>query len=438
MKCINCGTDNNLKERTANLGRCSRCQHQFVFEPTSLGNLPITDTLFAKTIESISANDSLFFTPRQLFYLLDKRSRRKTFISSGWIFLYLFLNVWTPLFIGGILSGIFNGSSFPAIAISIIVNLGFIFQLLCNTKSPQLNSQQRQASARLLQVIGVIILLAGIYLSLAILNNFFVFAISVILGMSSIYLGTVQRKRTNQISNEFVLQSGEFTGWLGRWSQINGTIAKMLPSPTEETLPTQINSDVTDYSFDRLIICDSAKIAQLLIANNFHFENNCAILSVTGYPQNIFDTVMEMVRRNQELKVYVLHDCSPRGVGLVHHLRTDSNWFGNTNITIYDLGLLPRQLFSSRDVFVQTSNHLSQMAKQLPIEVRASLSTDELNWLDAGKFVELESFTPKKLLQVVTFGIAQSRNLSGNDSLVPIDNDLDNSSVMIFTSESFG
>lgn len=438
MKCINCGTENNLKDRTANLGRCSRCQHQFVFEPTSQGNLKITDTLFAKTIEAISANDSLYFTPRQLFYLLDKRSRRKSFISGVWIFLYLFLNVWTPLFIGGILLTVFPGADFLPIAISIIVNLCFILQLSSNTKSPQLNSQQRQASARLLQLIGVIILIAGSYLSLATLNNFFVFAISVILGISSIYLGTVQRRRTNQISNEFVLQSGEFTGWLGRWSQINGTIAKMLPSPTEQSFPTQINSDITDYSFERLIVCDSAKIAQLLIANNFHFENNCAILSVTGYPQNIFNTVMEMVRRNQELKVYVLHDCSPRGVGLVHHLRTDSNWFENSNITIYDLGLLPRQLLDSQDVFVQTSNQLARNAKELPLEVRASLTTEELNWLDAGKFVELESFTPRKLLQVVTFGIAQSRNLSGNDSLVPIDNDLDNSSVMIFTSESFG
>ena len=438
MKCIRCGTENNLKERTANSGRCSRCQHQFAFEPTSMGNLKITDTLFAKTIETVSVNDTLFFTPRQLFYLLDKRSRKKSFISGAWIFLYLFFNIWAPLFIGGILSAIFQGSSFLPIAISIIVNLCFIFQLLRNTKSPQLSSQQRQASARLLQVIGGIILIAGSYFSLAILNNFFVFAISVILGISSIYLGTVQRRRTNQISNEFVLQSGEFTGWLGRWSQINGTIAKMLPSPTEQSLPTQINNDVTDYSFERLIVCDSAKIAQLLIANNFHVENNCAILSVTGYPQNIFDTVMEMVRRNQELKVYVLHDCSPKGVGLVHHLRTNPNWFENTNITIYDLGLLPRQLFSSRDVFVQTSNQLARNAKELPLEVRASLSTEELNWLDAGKFVELESFTPKKLLQVVTFGIAPRRNLSGNDSLVPIDNDLDHSSVMIFTSESFG
>ncbi|MGB3640647.1 MAG: hypothetical protein WBA39_24190, partial [Rivularia sp. (in: cyanobacteria)] len=83
-------------------------------------------------------------------------------------------------------------------------------------------------------------------------------------------------------------------------------------------------------------ICDSAEVAQLLIANNFHFENNCAVLSITGYPQNIFSTVMEMLRRNPNLKVYALHDASPRGVNLINHLRTSPNWFLNTDVAIYD------------------------------------------------------------------------------------------------------
>lgn len=36
MKCINCGTDNKLKDRTANQGRCLKCNHLFAFEPTSM------------------------------------------------------------------------------------------------------------------------------------------------------------------------------------------------------------------------------------------------------------------------------------------------------------------------------------------------------------------------------------------------------------------
>ncbi|BAU41594.1 hypothetical protein [Leptolyngbya sp. O-77] len=50
-------------------------------------------------------------------------------------------------------------------------------------------------------------------------------------------------------------------------------------------------------------------IAQMLISNNVHFENNCAILSINGYPQPIFDTVMKMLRRNPGLTVFAFQDC---------------------------------------------------------------------------------------------------------------------------------
>jgi hypothetical protein len=56
MKCIQCGTDNNLKDRTANQGRCSKCNHAFVFEPTAMGAVTFTDPFFAKAIADISVN----------------------------------------------------------------------------------------------------------------------------------------------------------------------------------------------------------------------------------------------------------------------------------------------------------------------------------------------------------------------------------------------
>jgi len=36
MKCINCQTDNNLRDRKSRGGRCVRCGHPFVFEPTAM------------------------------------------------------------------------------------------------------------------------------------------------------------------------------------------------------------------------------------------------------------------------------------------------------------------------------------------------------------------------------------------------------------------
>jgi Pyridoxal-dependent decarboxylase, pyridoxal binding domain/Pyridoxal-dependent decarboxylase, C-terminal sheet domain len=95
---------------------------------------------------------------------------------------------------------------------------------------------------------------------------------------------------------------GRIETWFDRWTSINNVPAKILPSLQTTNLPTAPNPEVTAYSFDRVIVCDNPIVAQLLISNNFHFENNCAILTIDGYPQSIFGTTMEMLRRNSELK----------------------------------------------------------------------------------------------------------------------------------------
>jgi DNA-directed RNA polymerase subunit RPC12/RpoP len=77
MKCINCQTDNNLRERRANSYRCKRCQHRFVFESTTINGVKITDAMFAKAIADISVNDTLFFTSQQLCYFFGKRFKQK-------------------------------------------------------------------------------------------------------------------------------------------------------------------------------------------------------------------------------------------------------------------------------------------------------------------------------------------------------------------------
>jgi hypothetical protein len=124
MKCIQCGTDNNLRDRTGNQGRCKNCNHPFAFEPTSMGTVKITDPFFAKAIADISANNTLYFNPKQLLYLLDKRQKRRVLVNS--LFSYLFWNVWVIIFFGVFLVGILGKFSF--IIVAIIVNVIFIFR----------------------------------------------------------------------------------------------------------------------------------------------------------------------------------------------------------------------------------------------------------------------------------------------------------------------
>ncbi|MCI0458047.1 MAG: hypothetical protein L0Z62_13870 [Gemmataceae bacterium] len=125
-----------------------------------------------------------------------------------------------------------------------------------------------------------------------------------------------------------------------RWVEVHGAppgVIVRMPQPSELR---EVEPDIADYSFDRAVICDRARTVDLLLANNFHFENNCAVLSVEGYPSGLFETVRKMIKRNPRLAVYALHDATPKGCALAHQLATDPNWFAG-QVKVIDVGLRP-------------------------------------------------------------------------------------------------
>ena len=379
MKCINCDAQNSLGERIANSRRCKNCSHRFVFEPQTMSDVRFTDTFFAKLISDISANNTLQFTEKQLFSLLNKRLIKKRYNTSDSIIL-----------------------TYSAFILGIIGILS-----------------QQEANGLFFTTIGVLIIIS---------------------------IAAVDIYQRNKTIRKLVISSEKFQDYLSSWKSVN-PINGILTLSEQENLPNSINSDITSYSFDRVVICDSAEIANLLIANNFHFENNSAVLSIDGYPENIFDTVMAMLRRNQDLKVYVLHDASPSGVSVVNTLSNNPNWFSNTsnsNVTIYDLGLLPRQVFNNSNFFTQISENSATEAQELSSEVKKDLTEKEIKWLEAGKYVELESFTPQRLLRVITQGISKSSQSGSSDSFVDYSGGGDFSGgsdacdITIFADDCFG
>ncbi|NEP09428.1 MAG: hypothetical protein F6K14_04155 [Symploca sp. SIO2C1] len=358
MKCIQCGTDNNLKDRVANQGRCKNCNHRFAFEPTSMNSKTrFTDQFFVNLINNISANNTLYFTPKQFFYLLENKLAKKDIKTAA----------------GG------------------IMGLGFIFI-----------------------VAGFFFLTTDI--------GWLLIGVGAVLFV----IGGQQSQKPLKSPRSLLINQSMTEAWLQRWRQANPAPEKLLQQPREQFTPATIESDVTAYSFDRLVVCDSAEIAQMLIANNFHFDNNCAVLSITGYPQSIFATTMQMLRNNPDLQVYGLHDCNPSGMELVHQLQTDTKWFAQSNVVIVDVGLLPRQIMAAkRNMLVQVSEESAKAAKALPTEIRQKLLANELAWLESGNFVELESFTPLGLIKILNRSLAKSRELGseGGDLILVGDTD---------------
>ncbi|MEG4581368.1 hypothetical protein QUA71_17390 [Microcoleus sp. MON1_C5] len=350
---------------------------------------------------------------------------------------YLIFGFFVRIFSAAILSGYGVDLKLVILISFAVYNVLWIWALFEGSKSPSQSIHNRKNKAKNLQLLGVIILVTGISGSL-ILNYFSGYIVAITLGLFSYWLGISQKNRPQITGEIFLVNQAQSDKWLRDWQTVNGTLEKLLPAPRQEALPASIDREVSAYSFDRAIICDSDEIAQFLIANNVHFENNCAILSISGYPQSIFNTVIEMLRRNADLKVYALHDANPAGVSLVHQLRTSPNWFANQAVTILDLGISPRQILETRDMFVQQSQTMAQTARQLPDTVRQGLTAQELAWLDAGNFVELESFTPQRLLRVVNYGLAQSGDPQTNDGLILVDNAVGYGGGYVFVSDSFG
>ena len=114
------------------------------------------------------------------------------------------------------------------------------------------------------------------------------------------------------------------------------------------------------------MICDRERTADILLANNFHFENNCAVLSVDGYPEAQFETVRAMLKRNPRLRVFALHDATPKGCRLAHTLATDSDWFAG-QVPVTDVGLRPRQAQAFRGLSASDAAWLSAQSLELAV-----------------------------------------------------------------------
>ena len=284
-------------------------------------------------------------------------------------------------------------------------------------------------------VLGGVFLFVGIQSgnAAAITPGLMVFAAGALLMIPKVR----NRLRRNR-AKEIAAAHEQTDRWIKDWAHNNGFLTKLLPKPAIKGGPAKVSPDVTQYSFDRLVVCEHASVAQFLIANNFHFEHNCAVLSIDKYPHNLFDTIMEMLRRNPELKVYALHDASPTGIQLTHRLVSDPDWFLGSNVQIHDLGILPRQIID-RSVFVRTSPAYANAASgALATPAGRSMRPEEGQWLREGKYVELESVSPHVLLRVVTQGIARSRVPGAGDALAPLSTMSYGDDIYIFAYDSFG
>jgi uncharacterized membrane protein YgcG len=201
------------------------------------------------------------------------------------------------------------------------------------------------------------------------------------------------------------LEQAKFNSLLKAWQTAHGQPKGLIVRALTRGAPAPqraLEADIADYSFDRAVICDRARTADLLLANNFHFENNCAVLSIDGYPEAQFETVRAMLKRNPRLRVFALHDATPQGCRLAHKLATDSAWFaGQASVT--DVGLRPDQVQAFRGMFRPHSG--------LAVQAGKGISATEAEWLSVHA-LELAVIRPEQVLKRLYKAL--TRNDSGD------------------------
>ena len=193
-------------------------------------------------------------------------------------------------------------------------------------------------------------------------------------------------------SERVALPRSDFEMMWDRWGQIHGKVPSAIQrkpqeEPSRAARPAE--PDLEDYSFDRAVICDRARTADLLLANNFHFENNCAILSFDGYPKPAFESVRRMLKRNPRLEVYALHDATPVGCRLAHRLATDPEWFKGQGRVI-DVGLRPVHAGPFKGLLLPADSGVVREGN--------GISEQEARWLSEHR-LELAAIRPEQVLK---------------------------------------
>jgi hypothetical protein len=190
-------------------------------------------------------------------------------------------------------------------------------------------------------------------------------------------------------SPTLTVTTDEFNRLWERWRRVHGSPKSVIVRRAHPSGPRSAEPDLADYSFDRAVICDRARTVDLLVANNFHFENNCAVLSVGGYPPAPFETIRAMLRRNPRLQVFALHDATAPGCRLARQLATSPEWFTHLP-SVTDVGLRPSHARPFQGLFVPNPGG--------PVTAGDGLSAAEAAWLSSYA-LELAAIRPEQILK---------------------------------------
>jgi hypothetical protein len=195
---------------------------------------------------------------------------------------------------------------------------------------------------------------------------------------------------------------------LAPWLQVHGEIPGLLPPRDADAAAAQVPADAATGEVDRVVVTDRWETAQMLVANGFHLQHRCAVLSRDGYPDGVADAVRQALRRNPRLTVFALHDASPDGCRLPLDLR-GPEWFPDPSVRVVDLGLRPATVMR-----LNLPPLPGERVPSLTAGLYELLPYRDRHWLDGGNSYELAAVPSAHLMRAVYEGMVAAGRDDGS------------------------
>ncbi len=113
-------------------------------------------------------------------------------------------------------------------------------------------------------------------------------------------------------------------GALQRWEKLRGPLEKLVREPRLHQPPDNGQfSDLYDYGVSRLLIVQHDILVDLFVLNRWHVAQQALVIAESGYPTYLRDLAKEALARQPDLPIFLLHDASPEGLGMMGRVQRD-------------------------------------------------------------------------------------------------------------------
>jgi hypothetical protein len=111
----------------------------------------------------------------------------------------------------------------------------------------------------------------------------------------------------------------------------------------EKVASDDFHREFLKYAPERILIVERNDLVDMLLLNQFHFDNKTLVLSAKKYPAAAFSACRNILSQHPEVPVCLIHDASEKGLRLKKRLLSDETWNLDRH-KVQDLGLFPEDV----------------------------------------------------------------------------------------------